>query len=114
MAWIDTLKDLWWLAGIICVLIASVWRLAIKTNKAMEAIKNVKSNAERIDDLQEKMTSLEEKTDEIHAGIIAQKKDISALTVALLAIMDELRANETTGGLSEASKTLRKHLVENR
>lgn len=114
MPWIQTLKDLWWLAGLLVVLITFIWRLAIKTNKAMESIKNVKSNAERIDDLQEKIESLEEKTDEIHIGIVNQKKDISAITVAILAILDELKSNATTGALSEASKALRKHLVEDR
>lgn len=114
MAWIDTLRDLWWLAGLIVALILFVWRLAIKTNTAMESIKSVKSNADRIDELQGKIESLEDKTDEIHAGVVAQKKDLSALTVAMLAILDELKANEKTGAMAEAAKALRKHLVENR
>ena len=90
MAWIDNLKDVWWLLGVIGAILIALWRLAIRTNKSKEQIDKVQKNEQDIKQLQTDMTDLKEDINDIKDGVSKQAKDTAAILGALQSIMNAL------------------------
>ena len=90
MAWIDNLKDVWWLLGVMGAILIALWRLAIRTNKSKEQIDKVQKNEQDIKKLQTDMTDLKEDINDIKDGVSKQAKDTAAMLGALQSIMNAL------------------------
>ena len=58
MEWIAPVKDFWWLLGVLIAILATLWRMAIRTNKSKESLRQVATNKEAIEKLQGEMTTL--------------------------------------------------------
>lgn len=118
MDWISVLKDLWWLFfGLLGGLIASVWRLAIKTNKVLEQVERVKSHDTEIKSIKKDIETLGEGVHELKgsldAHVIDQKGDIKAINRGLLAIMEQLiHPRESKQKLEDARDELLDRLNE--
>ncbi len=90
MTWIDNLKDVWWLLGVMGAILIALWRLAIRTNKNKEQIDKVHKNEQDINQLQTDMTDLKEDINDIKDGVSKQAKDTAAILGALQSIMNAL------------------------
>lgn len=117
MACVDTLKELWWLAGLVAALIGLVWRSAIKTNKLMEQVQSVKSHDEQIREIKRDTEELKGKIEllsqEMADHVVGQKHEISVMMKTLFTLVDavkELSQNNTE--VIAAHKELREHVVE--
>lgn len=83
----DSMKDVWWLIGVLGAILAALWRLAIKTNKSKERLDQVQKNEQDIKKLQDDMTDLKENITDIKEGVARQADDTAAILGALQSIM---------------------------
>jgi seryl-tRNA synthetase len=90
MAWIDNLKDVWWLLGVMGAILLALWRLAIRTNKSKEQIDKVQKNEQDIKQLQADMTDIKGDITDIKEGVSKQANDTAAILGALQSIMVSL------------------------
>ena len=86
----DSMKDIWWLIGVLGAILAALWRLAIRTNKSKEQIDKVQKNEQDIKQLQADMTDLKDDITDIKDGVSKQAKDTAAILGALQSIMNAL------------------------
>lgn len=117
MEWLNTLKDLWWLAGLVVALLAFVWRTAIKTNKLLGQVEAVKQHEAQIKEIKEDIEGLGSNVQALKGAlddhVIDQKGDIKAINKGLLAIMEQLiHPRESKQKLEEARDELQNRLIE--
>ena len=116
MDWIDTLKDLWWLAAAVLFLFGYLIKTAIKTSKVVEQVQNVKTHDVEIKSVKEEMNDLKKEITEMHESlekhIVDQKQDIQSINSTLFAILDILKDMKDTAELKEAHANLRKRQIE--
>lgn len=116
MDWIDTLKDLWWLAAAILFLIGYVIKTAIKTSKVVEQVENVKVHDAEIKTVKGELAGLKNEISEMKESlekhILDQKQDIQSINESLFAILDILKDMKDSSELKEAHARLRKRQIE--
>lgn len=83
----ETIKDLWWLGGILIAILAALWRLAIQTNKTKERLEQVQTNKDAIAALQGEMTMLKSDIKDIKEDTSKTAEDMAAVLSALQSLM---------------------------
>ena len=87
MEWIAPVKDFWWLLGVLVAMLATLWRLAIQTNKSKESLSQVATNKESIDALKGEISTIKDDISDIKDGVDRQGHDMAAVLGALQAVM---------------------------
>ena len=103
MSWIDTLREVWWLVGILLAIMGALWRLAIQTNKSKERLEKVAKHDETIKTLSREIAGIKSDISEI-------KSDMPAILGALQAVMNALADNGCNIGA--ARDKLNDHLAK--
>jgi len=85
--WVSTLKDAWWLIGVLTVIFAALWRLAIQTSKSKESLEQVATNKESINALKNEIGTIKDDISDIKKGVDRQGYDMAAVLAALQAMM---------------------------
>lgn len=98
MTWVEPLKDLWWLLGILLLILGALWKLAIKTNDSKERLEQVEENKKSIKTLQVEMTTIKDNITDIKHGVDKQAKDTAAILESLQSIMNALYDNDCNIG----------------
>ena len=87
MEWIGPVKDFWWLLGVLIAIFAALWRMAIQTNKSKESLRQVATNKEAIEKLQDEMTTLKADIKDIKDDTSRTANDVSAILSAVQSLM---------------------------
>ena len=87
MEWIAPVKDFWWLLGVLIAILAALWRMAIQTNKSKESLRQVATNKEAIEKLQDEMTTLKADIKDIKDDTSRTANDVSAILSAVQSLM---------------------------
>ena len=87
MEWIAPVKDFWWLLGVLIAILATLWRLAIQTNKSKESLSQVATNKESINALKNEIGTIKDDISDIKKGVDRQGYDMAAVLGALQAVM---------------------------
>ena len=87
MEWIAPVKDFWWLLGVLVAILATLWRMAIRTNESKGALSQVATNKEAIEKLQGEMTTLKSDIKDIKKDTSRTADDVSAILSAVQALM---------------------------
>ena len=87
MEWIGPIKDFWWLMGVLIAILATLWRMAIRTNESKESLQQVATNKEAIESLKVEMNGIKEDISDIKEGVDKQSEDMAAVLGALQSIM---------------------------
>ena len=87
MEWIGPVKDFWWLLGVLVAILATLWRLAIQTNKSKESLSQVATNKEAIEKLQGEMATLKADIKDIKEDTSRTANDVSAILSAVQSLM---------------------------
>ena len=87
MEWIAPVKDFWWLLGVLVAILATLWRMAIQTNKSKESLRQVATNKEAIEKLQDEMTTLKSDIKDIKKDTSRTADDVSAILSAVQSLM---------------------------
>ena len=87
MEWIGPVKDFWWLLGVLIAILATLWRMAIRTNESKESLRQVAINKEAIEKLQDEMTTLKSDIKDIKEDTSRTANDVSAILSAVQALM---------------------------
>lgn len=87
MDWVAPVKDFWWLLGVLIAILATLWRLAIQTNKSKERLEQVATNKESINALKGEISTIKEDISDIKKGVDRQGYDMAAVLGALQAVM---------------------------
>ena len=87
MEWIGPVKDFWWLLGVLVAILATLWRMAIQTNKSKESLQQVATNKEAIEKLQGEMTTLKADIKDIKDDTSRTANDVSAILSAVQSLM---------------------------
>jgi len=85
--WIGPVKDFWWLLGVLVAILATLWRMAIQTNKSKESLQQVATNKEAIEKLQGEMTTLKADIKDIKDDTSRTANDVSAILSAVQSLM---------------------------
>lgn len=86
----QTLKDWWWLLGVLLLILGSYWKLAVSGNKAKERLNQVEENKKAIKALQTEMTTIKEDISDIKEGVDKQAEDTAAILSSLQSILNAL------------------------
>lgn len=87
MEWIGPVKDFWWLLGVLVAILATLWRMAIRTNESKESLRQVATNKEAIEKLQGEMTMLKADIKDIKEDTSKTAEDMAAVLSALQSLM---------------------------
>ena len=87
MEWIAPVKDFWWLFGVLLAILATLWRMAIRTNESKESLRQVAINKEAIEKLQDEMTTLKADIKDIKDDTSRTADDVSAILSAVQSLM---------------------------
>ena len=87
MDWIEPVKDFWWLLGVLVAILATLWRMAIRTNESKGALSQVATNKEAIEKLQGEMTTLKADIKDIKDDTSRTANDVSAILSAVQSLM---------------------------
>ena len=87
MDWIGPVKDFWWLLGVLVAILATLWRMAIRTNESKGDLSQVATNKEAIDKLQGEMTTLKADIKDIKDDTSRTADDVSAILSAVQSLM---------------------------
>lgn len=87
---VDVLKDLWWLFGVLFLLLGAYWKLAVSANKSKERLVQVEVNKKAIETLQTEMTNIKGDITEIKQGVDRQGEDNVAILGCLQSILNAL------------------------
>jgi len=85
--WIAPVKDFWWLFGVLMAILATLWRMAIRTNESKGALSQVATNKEAIEKLQGEMTTLKADIKDIKDDTSRTANDVSAILSAVQSLM---------------------------
>ena len=87
MEWIGPVKDFWWLLGVLVAILATLWRMAIRTNDSKESLRQVATNKEAIEKLQGEMATLKADIKDIKEDTSRTAHDVSAILSAVQSLM---------------------------
>ena len=87
MEWIAPVNDFWWLLGVLVAILATLWRMAIRTNESKGALSQVATNKEAIEKLQGEMTTLKADIKDIKDDTSRTANDVSAILSAVQSLM---------------------------
>ena len=87
MDWIGPVRDFWWLLGVLVAILATLWRMAIRTNESEERLRQVATNKEAIEKLQDEMTTLKADIKDIKDDTSRTANDVSAILSAVQSLM---------------------------
>ena len=87
MEWIGPVKDFWWLLGVLIAILATLWRMAIRTNESKGALSQVATNKEAIEKLQGEMATLKADIKDIKEDTSRTANDVSAILSAVQSLM---------------------------
>ena len=87
MEWVTPIRDFWWLLGVLVAILATLWRMAIQTNKSKESLQQVATNKEAIEKLQGEMTTLKSDIKDIKDDTSRTADDVSAILSAVQSLM---------------------------
>ena len=87
MDWIGPVRDFWWLLGVLIAILATLWRMAIRTNDSKESLRQVATNKEAIEKLQREMTTLKADIKDIKDDTSRTADDVSAILSAVQSLM---------------------------
>lgn len=87
MDWIGPVRDFWWLLGVLVAILATLWRMAIRTNESKESLQQVATNKEAIESLKVEMNGIKDDIADIKDGVDKQSEDMAAVLGALQSIM---------------------------
>ena len=90
MEWIGPVKDFWWLLGILAVILAALWRLAIRTNLSKERLEKVAENEKQIKALKAEITGIKDDVSDIKENQEKQGADIAAILLGVQSMMAAL------------------------
>ena len=90
MEWIDKAKEIWWLLGILLIIIGAIWRLAVSFSKSKERLNQVAKHDESINTLKTEMANIKEDISDIKVGVDKQGSDTAAILSSLQSIMNAL------------------------
>jgi len=85
--WIGPVRDFWWLLGVLIAILATLWRMAIRTNDSKESLRQVATNKEAIEKLQREMTTLKADIKDIKDDTSRTADDVSAILSAVQSLM---------------------------
>jgi uncharacterized protein (UPF0335 family) len=85
--WIAPVKDFWWLLGVLIAILATLWRMAIRTYESKGALSQVATNKEAIEKLQGEMTTLKADIKDIKEDTSRTAADVSAILSAVQSLM---------------------------
>jgi len=85
--WIGPVRDFWWLLGVLVAILATLWRMAIRTNESKGALSQVATNKEAIEKLQDEMTTLKADIKDIKEDTSRTANDVSAILSAVQSLM---------------------------
>jgi cell division protein FtsB len=85
--WIGPVRDFWWLLGVLIAILATLWRMAIRTNESKESLRQVATNKEAIEKLQDEMTTLKADIKDIKDDTSRTADDVSAILSAVQSLM---------------------------
>lgn len=86
MEWLDTFKEIWWLLGVLLLILGALWKLAIQTNHSKERLQQVAENEKSIKALKTEMTDIKGDISDIKHAVDRQAKDTSAMLSLLQSI----------------------------
>ena len=89
MEWVTPIRDFWWLLGVLIAILATLWRMAIRTNESKESLRQVATNKEAIEKLQGEMTTLKADIKDIKDDTSRTADDVSAILSAVQSLMTE-------------------------
>ena len=124
MSWLPSLKDYWWLYGVIVAVFSAMIRAVIKAHHLKEQIDTVQKHSEQIKGINAKMDSIEQDSAETKQGITELKeslqehreenrRDIMAIMDAVLSLVDGLKKQNTDNpDFDAAHKKIRKRQLE--
>lgn len=110
MEWISTLKDAWWLIGILSMILAALWRLAIKTNQSKERLEKVAENEKGIKAVKHEISEMKGDIADIKESQEKQGRDISAILQGVQAMMTALASKDCNIG--SAQEKFNEHLAK--
>ena len=87
MEWIEPVKNFCWLFGVLLAILATLWRLAIQSNKSKASLEQVATNKESINALKNEIGPIKEDISDIKKGVDRQGYDMAAVLGALQAVM---------------------------
>ncbi len=87
MDWIGPVKDFWWLFGVLVAILATLWRMAIRTNESKESLRQVATNKESIEKLQGEMVTLKADIKDIKDDTSRTADDVAAILSAVQSLM---------------------------
>lgn len=90
MEWIEKAKDIWWLLGILFVILVAIIKLAISISKSKERLNQVAKHDESITTLKTEMANIKEDIFDIKVGVDKQGSDTAAILSSLQSIMNAL------------------------
>jgi len=85
--WIGPVRDFWWLLGVLVAILATLWRMAIRTNESKKSLRQVATNKEAIEKLQDEMTTLKADIKDIKDDTSRTANDVSAILSAVQSLM---------------------------
>lgn len=94
MDWITTVKDLWWLLGILLVILGAVWKLAVNMDKSKERLTQVATNKEAIDAIKSEVTEMKDDISDIKEGQARQNRDTAAMFSILQGVLVALSGKD--------------------
>lgn len=94
MDWIATVRDLWWLLGILLVLLGAVWKLAVNMDKSKERLTQVATNKEAIDAIKAEMGEMKDDISDIKDGQARQNRDTAAMFSILQGVLVALSSKD--------------------
>lgn len=86
MGWLDTFKEIWWLLGVLLLILGALWKLAIQTNHSKERLQQVADNEKSIKVLKNEMCDIKDDLSEIKQSVDRQGHDTSAMLNLLQSI----------------------------
>lgn len=101
MEWLKTIKDLWWLLGVLMAILGALWKLAIQTNKSKEKLEQVATNKEAIQALQKDMVGMKDDISDIKDGVDQQRHDTAAIFKVLQAMVSALDSKDCNIGTAK-------------
>lgn len=94
MDWITTVKDLWWLLGILLVILGAVWKLAVNMDKSKERLTQVATNKEAIESIKSEVTEMKDDISDIKEGQARQNRDTAAMFSILQGVLVALSSKD--------------------
>ena len=94
MEWIGPVKDFWWLLGVLIAILATLWRMAIRTNESKESLRQVATNKEAIEAIKAEVSEMKDDISDIKEGQARQNRDTAAMFSILQGVLVALSSKD--------------------